>query len=97
VGGDSVEDGAVLGGELRRGCGAGGCAHRSLGMSCTGQVTREGGDEVPWRHGRVIEWSSAVQDGWQFGAAGDAELGVDAGKVVVDGANREVEPLGDDS
>jgi hypothetical protein len=51
VGGDSVEDGAVLGGELRRGCGAGGCAHRSLGMSCTGQVTREGGDEVPWRYG----------------------------------------------
>jgi hypothetical protein len=50
-----------------------------------------------WLHGRVIEWSSAVQDGWQFGAAGDAELGVDAGEVVVDGANREVEPLGDDS
>jgi hypothetical protein len=41
--------------------------------------------------------ASAAQELGQLGPAGEAELGVDAAEVVVDGADGYVEPLGDDA
>jgi hypothetical protein len=56
---------------------------------------------VAWQIGanarvlRVV--MSALEDGRQLGAIGHGEFGVRPGEVVVDGANREVQPLGNDA
>jgi hypothetical protein len=44
----------------------------------------------------TVRTGQRAQNVSELGATGHAELGVDPGKVVVDGANRDEQPLGDD-